>query len=291
MRTLRSPNIIQFLGSEFDPPDNICIVTEFMERGSLFSILADDTIILEWPLILTMLEDAARGMVYLHTCQPPIIHRDLKSQNLLVDEFWRVKVSDFGLSTAVESPQLEDESACGTLFWTAPEVLQHKPYSTKADVYSMGIVLWECLTRKVPYDNDPSFKVMTDVVTENRRPVIPPWCPKVYSALMISCWDKDPGKRPDFSYVLDDLLEIKSLGWVDVPGNVVEIDSDSLSDTSSSALSVKINPSGVMEMSSQVSASSSGFEPELPEAESTTGSTLPAMASGRFSHSVLDISE
>ena len=88
--------------------------------------------------------DAARGMEFLHSASPPILHRDFKSLNLLVDRKWNLKVADFGL-TALKG--VEDRRL-GSIFWTAPEVLRGEPYNEASDVYSYGIVLWEILTRR-----------------------------------------------------------------------------------------------------------------------------------------------
>jgi len=137
MRSLRHPNILQFLGACTDPPD-ICIIMEFMPRGSLYNIIHDKSIALAWDLIKRMAIDAAKGMAYLHTSTPKIIHRDLKSHNLLVDENWKVKVSDFGLSRIYGDTQAT-MTACGTPCWTAPEILRNAKYTEKADVYSFGI--------------------------------------------------------------------------------------------------------------------------------------------------------
>src|SRR5690348_7044191 len=101
-------------------------------------------------------------MNYLHTFATPIIHRDLKSHNLLVDKKFRVKVTDFGtfmqrvviyLPSGLAKFLEEDKTStfCGTLPWTAPEVFANSGYSEKCDVYSFGIVLWELATRKEPY--------------------------------------------------------------------------------------------------------------------------------------------
>merc|ERR1711991_1037426 len=76
----------------------------------------------------------AKGMAYLHGYKPPIIHRDLKSLNLLVDTNWIVKITDFGLTTAKEASGTMTQ--CGTPQWMAPEVLRNEPYDYKADVYS-----------------------------------------------------------------------------------------------------------------------------------------------------------
>ena len=216
MRTLRAPNILQFLGSTFNPPD-ICIVMEYMSRGSLYNILHDESCTLEWPLILHMLADTAKGMTYLHTCKPPVIHRDLKSHNLLVDEFWRVKVSDFGLSTVFEQTD-QTMAAYGTPCWTAPEVLRNLHYTVKADVYSFGIVMWECVTRADPYGNMLPYKVIYAVGNKGLRPPVPEWVPRQYASLMESCWDDDMDMRPEFPAILDGIEEMAQLKWTGQPG-------------------------------------------------------------------------
>ena len=216
MRTLRAPNVLQFLGSTFNPPD-ICIVMEYMSRGSLYEILHNPMIVLEWPLLLRMLADTARGMTYLHTCKPPVIHRDLKSHNLLIDEFWKVKVSDFGLSTFFEQAS-QTMTACGTPCWTAPEVLRHLHYTVKADVYSFGIVMWECVTRHDPYGNMPPFKVIYAVGNQGLRPNVPVWVPAPYAQLMKRCWSDNMDMRPEFSAILDEIEELSALGWTGQPG-------------------------------------------------------------------------
>ena len=99
MARLRHPNIVLLLGAVRSPP---AIVEEFCARGSLFSVLQRHTKPgvppLEWRVRLQMALGAAAGMCYLHNCSPPIIHRDLKSPNLMVDRYFRVKVGDFNLS-------------------------------------------------------------------------------------------------------------------------------------------------------------------------------------------------
>lgn len=218
MKSIRAPNIIQFLGGTFNPPD-ICIITEFMSRGSLHDILHNKMVVLEWSMILQMLEDTARGMTYLHSCNPPIIHRDLKSQNLLVNEFWRVKVSDFGLSTVLDR-STDTMTICGTPYWTAPEVLRSQHYTMKVDVYSFGIIMWECVTRMEPYANIPPFNAINGIVDEGLRPTVPPWLPDSYTGLMVACWQDNPILRPTFNNVLntinDDLIVHN---WIGQPGD------------------------------------------------------------------------
>ena len=218
MRNLRSPNVLQFLGSSFQPPNNVCIVMEYMQRGSLYGILHNPANVLDWSLVLRMLADTARGMTYLHTCKPPVIHRDLKSHNLLVDEFWRVKVCDFGLSTVLEH-QSQTMTACGTPCWTAPEVLKHLHYTVKADVYSFAIVMWECVARVDPYMNIPPFKVIYAVAREKMRPKVPPGLPPEYVRLMKDCWAHNPDARPQFETILERIEAMSAQKWPGQPAS------------------------------------------------------------------------
>ena len=232
MRSLRSPNVIQFLGSFYSPP-NVGIITEYMANGSLFAVLHNPEIALPWHVVLRMLSDAARGMHYLHTCKPTVLHRDLKSLNLLVDEFLRVKVCDFGLSVVCSEEsdrkqgslsKITECAQCefGTLCWTAPEVLEGSSFTTKSDVYSFGIILWECATRCEPYNGIPSFKVIYSVCTENERPSIPADLPVQYTKLMTTCWDQSPDVRPEFNVILEELGKMESLGWEGQPTTTID---------------------------------------------------------------------
>jgi tRNA A-37 threonylcarbamoyl transferase component Bud32 len=125
MSRLRHPNCLQYLGSCNVPPD-IWILTEYMPLGSLYQVLHDVDLQLNWDVLLSMLNDTAKGVAYLHGHEPTILHRDLKSHNILVNEHWVAKVCDFGLSRlAVESHTM---TACGTPCWTAPEVLRNQRY-------------------------------------------------------------------------------------------------------------------------------------------------------------------
>lgn len=115
-----------------------CFVTEFLERGDLFAVLRNPENRLTWAKpILRMTIDTSRGMAYLHSMKPPIIHRDLKSMNILVSSTWGTKVSDFGLSR--EKSVDETMSVTGTPLWLPPEMIRGERYTEKADVYSFGI--------------------------------------------------------------------------------------------------------------------------------------------------------
>jgi len=195
---LRHPNIVLFMGACTEPASP-CIVTEFLSRGSLANILLDETIEMDWGLRLQLGFDCARGMTYLHSRNPIIIHRDLKTDNLLVDDSWQVKVGDFGLAT-VKSHTFA-KTMCGTTGWVAPEVLAEEGYTEKADVYSFAIVLWELLTRLIPYAGKNTMQVVRSIDRGERLP-IPDWCPPNYAKLINRCWDTDPTNRPSFPEIL-----------------------------------------------------------------------------------------
>ncbi|GAM19521.1 hypothetical protein SAMD00019534_026960 [Acytostelium subglobosum LB1] len=212
MKNLRHPNVIQFLGSCTIPP-NICICTEYMQRGSLYTILHDPTMVLPWSLIKKICLDAIKGIIYLHSSIPVILHRDLKSHNLLVDDNWKVKVADFGLSTIEQTATM---TACGTPCWTAPEVLRNQRYTEKADVYSFAIVMWECATRMDPYAGMPPFQVIFAVGREGLRPPVPRSCPPEFVTLMTDCWAENADNRPSMEVALMRMEAVDVTGWPDV---------------------------------------------------------------------------
>eukprot|EP01089_Gocevia_fonbrunei_P014279 TRINITY_DN3876_c0_g5_i1.p1 TRINITY_DN3876_c0_g5~~TRINITY_DN3876_c0_g5_i1.p1 ORF type:complete len:172 (+),score=17.73 TRINITY_DN3876_c0_g5_i1:52-516(+) len=149
--------------------------------------------------------DAAKGMTYLHNSMPVIIHRDLKSHNLLIDLHWRTKVSDFGLSRIAERSVLQTMTSCGTPSWTAPEVLRGEKYTESCDVFSYGVVLWECVTRENPHAGLPHFQIVFQVGTQGLRPKIPQDCPHAWARLIADCWLDCPEERPSFEEIIDRL--------------------------------------------------------------------------------------
>ncbi|PKI48073.1 hypothetical protein CRG98_031517 [Punica granatum] len=153
--------------------------------------------------------DIARGMNYLHHFNPPIIHRDLKSSNLLVDRNWNVKVADFGLSRLKHETFLTTKTGKGTPQWMAPEVLRHEPSDEKSDVYSFGVIMWELATEKIPWDNLNSMQVIGAVGFMNQRLDIPKDLDPRWASIMESCWHNDPQSRPSFQELLEKLKDLQ----------------------------------------------------------------------------------
>ncbi|GKD33794.1 dual specificity protein kinase splA-like protein, partial [Tanacetum coccineum] len=210
MKRLRHPNILLFMGA-VTSPQHLCIVTEFLPRGTLFRLLQRNTAKLDWKRRVHMAMDIARGMNYLHHCQPPIIHRDLKSSNLLVDKNWTVKVGDFGLSRIKRQTYLSTKTGNGTPQWMAPEILRNEQADEKSDVYSYGVVLWEITTGKIPWDNLNAMQIIGAVGFMNQRLEIPKDVNPQWASLIESCWSSEPQSRPTFQEILIKLKDLQKM--------------------------------------------------------------------------------
>ncbi|KAK8525981.1 hypothetical protein V6N13_017055 [Hibiscus sabdariffa] len=196
---LRHPNIISFVAACKKPPV-FCIITEYLAGGSLRKYLhQQEPYSVPHDLVLKLALDIARGMQYLHS--QGILHRDLKSENLLLGEDMCVKVADFGIS-CLESQCGSAKGFTGTYRWMAPEMIKEKHHTKKVDVYSFGIVLWELLTALTPFDNMTPEQAAFAVCQKNARPPLPSSCPPAFSHLINRCWSSNPEKRPQFNEIV-----------------------------------------------------------------------------------------
>ncbi|XP_020101768.1 dual specificity protein kinase shkB isoform X2 [Ananas comosus] len=208
MKRLRHPNILLFMGA-VTSPQRLCIVTELLPRGSLFRLLQRNAARLDWRRRINMALDVALGMNYLHHCNPPIIHRDLKSSNLLVDKNWTVKVADFGLSRLKHETFLTTNNGKGTPQWMAPEVLRNEPSDEKSDVYSFGVILWELVTEKIPWENLNSMQVIGAVGFMDHRLELPNDLDPQWASIIESCWHSEPERRPTFQELLERFKDLQ----------------------------------------------------------------------------------
>lgn len=221
-------NLTLLHGVSFNP---LLIVTEFCSGGPCFELLHNmaDSVKISWPQRHTMCEGVASAMQYLHGFVPPIIHRDLKSLNILLASPVKshkdpvfVKVTDFGLARMQE--EVDGEAAwgkmtraVGTVHWMAPEVLTRTDYNEKADVYSFSIFCYEVLCRDIPFaDEEPA--TIARKVTRGGRPSldsVPSDAPTELVDLMTACWAHKPHHRPTFDEIAG-MLEAES-GSTPVP--------------------------------------------------------------------------
>ncbi|KAL3681993.1 hypothetical protein R1sor_000015 [Riccia sorocarpa] len=235
MKRLRHPNVLLFMGA-VTSPEHLSIVTEFLPRGSLFRLLHRNTQGLDWKRRLRMALDVARGLNYLHNTTPPIVHRDLKSSNLLVDKNWTVKVGDFGLSRLKHSTYLSAKSGRGTPQWMAPEVLRNEPSTERSDVYSFGVILWELATEEIPWNGLNPMQVVGVVGFMNRRLQIPDNIDKKYAQLIETCWDSDPNSRPSFEELVSILKDMQKQASTATPD---QTSSSKYSKSSSSSVAAR----------------------------------------------------
>ncbi len=183
----------------------LAIVTEYMSRGSLYSVLHSD-MYKGIPLIgrKKMALDMALGMQYLHSMK--IMHRDIKSHNMLLDEDWKVKVADFGASK-FNLENKEGFTEIGTSGWVAPEILSGDGYNGfSADVYSFGIVLWELIAgdQTNPLIGLPPVKYY-NAIQRGTRPPMDALVDKSFQSLVHKCWASSPTDRPTFDDIVKDL--------------------------------------------------------------------------------------
>ncbi|KAJ8011704.1 hypothetical protein DPEC_G00061010 [Dallia pectoralis] len=204
LSSLSHKNIIQFYGAVLESP-NYGIVTEYASGGSLYDYLSSkQSEEMDMEQIMTWAMEIAKGMHYLHSEAPiKVIHRDLKSRNVVVTTDRVLKICDFGASKF--QSHTTHMTVVGTFPWMAPEVIQSLPVSETCDTYSYGVVLWEMLTREVPFKGFEGLQVAWLVVEKQERLTIPTSCPPSFADLMRKCWQADPKERPVFKQVLGTL--------------------------------------------------------------------------------------
>ena len=211
LKNLHHPNILLYMGACTIGPQYF-VVTEFCDNGNLFEFLhmMRDTKLTYNDARRIALE-IAYGMNYLHGFKPPILHRDLKSMNVLLDRNCTVKLADFGNTRTF---QIQMTKQKGTFQWMAPEVIKGNTYSESSDVFSFGIIMNELVTRIPPYHGTDKKDVAKKVV--NNPNYRPPYnekkIPKDWIDIMTKCWQHEAEKRPNFGEVIDMLLKAKLPG-------------------------------------------------------------------------------
>jgi len=171
--------------------------------------------------LVTQLQQIASGMEYLHGLDPPVLHRDLKSANVLISEedggSTRLAIADFGLARYQATSGKKMTAETGSYRWMAPEVIRHEEYDMACDVYSFAILTWEMLTYRVPFDNMMPVEAAFAVAREAKRPPIPSqWAQLPIAEMLRACWHQQPHKRPPFAAICAALAEevdiLKSAG-------------------------------------------------------------------------------
>jgi len=198
MESMRSDYIVPLRGVCLEKP-HYCLVMQLMPKGSLYHLLENNSGLPE-SVVLRIALDIISGLCQLH--KAGILHRDLKSLNVLLDDGLRAKIGDFGLSKM--KSEVSSQSAAspkGTLAWMAPELCDEKPASVASDIYAFGMVLWELMVRpyQIPFQGLSSRQIMAAKLRreekQEEQEKIPPNCPREISGVIKSCW-QIASKRP-----------------------------------------------------------------------------------------------
>lgn len=205
MQRLRHPNIVQVYGYCVSPKYRM--VMEYMPNGSLFQLLHNKQAV-PWELRIKIAMDMAKGLMYLH--KEDIVHRDIKSLNVLLDENFKAKLTDFGLAkvkTETRAIAAKSVQSVGTVPWMAPELFARRAVCTKkSDIYSLGMTFWELASRKIPFRDATSPALIPGWVKGGEREEIPKDCPAKLASLIQACWNEAPDNRPDATAVAEFLV-------------------------------------------------------------------------------------
>ncbi|PRP83573.1 ankyrin repeat-containing protein [Planoprotostelium fungivorum] len=215
---IRSPYIVIFLGVCLGP--KTCIVMEYCSKGSLYSFMKDPQYTFGWEQFFRASKEILLGLNYLHAHKPQILHRDMKSPNLMVTADGTVKLADFGTSRFnVSSEQNTLVQVRGSKAYTSPELFFGQPFTVRSDIFSVSIILWEMLLRvlkgvwQAPYSEYThlrhDYQIYYQVSKMNKRNSIPDVCPSSITNLITSSWSPDPQERPDTEGALGSISEIQ----------------------------------------------------------------------------------
>ncbi|CAI0559421.1 unnamed protein product [Linum tenue] len=212
---LDHPNVTKFVGASMGTSDlkvankqsdghtarACCVVVEYLSGGTLKQyLIRNRRKKLAYKVVIQLALDLSRGLSYLHSKK--IVHRDVKSENMLLDAQRNLKIADFGVARVEAQNPSDMTGETGTLGYMAPEVLDGKPYNRRCDVYSFGICLWEIYCCDMPYPDLSFADVTSAVVRNNLRPEIPRCCPSSLVNIMKKCWDGHAEKRPEMDEVV-----------------------------------------------------------------------------------------
>ncbi len=196
LRVLHGPTLIQFHES-FIEKNNIYIAMEYAENGSLDQLIRKNLergSRFKTEEIISYISQISLGVMAMHSKN--ILHRDIKTQNIFITKENILKIGDFGISRQLDSTNQKAVTACGTPYFMPPEVCQGMPYDSKADVWAVGVILYELITLKKPFDSESISGVFDKIVNQQLDP-LPSDVDVNLRTLIAALLNKDYSKRPN----------------------------------------------------------------------------------------------
>jgi len=212
LEQIRHPNILQILAVHRKPP-GLSLIMEMVEGGSFCQLLHSPRsfnwgfggeVTVETDDSMLILESASVALTFLHA--RGIIHRDVKSHNVLLSPHLEVKVCDFGLARMRSELMTGVMQFAGTPNYMSPEIFRQQRYTEKVDVFAVGVMLWEAMAQDIPFANldPPEIK---ERVLMGSMPLLPSTTPRPVQALTQACWTLDQDRRPFMAEILASMRE------------------------------------------------------------------------------------
>lgn len=204
-----------FFCPEDDSGKNPLIMTEFMPNGDLFAMLkkishnnknnVEGDVNFDTTCLMITAFGIAVGMRHVHRLG--CIHRDLKPANIMLNGDLEPKIADFGLAKCSDGMQ---SMIGGSPYWMAPELHMGQPYDASVDVYAYGVILYQILTKTIPFDGVFNAVQIREVICRGDRPKIPDTVDPFYADIVRKCWDQNPSRRPSFEHIVNRFMSASS---------------------------------------------------------------------------------
>ncbi|KAJ2260866.1 Protein kinase [Coemansia sp. RSA 376] len=213
MKESSHPNIVNYIESFLLNSSDLWVVMEYMEGGALTDVIDNNK--LSEAQIATVCREVCRGLSHLH--MQDIIHRDIKSDNVLLGEDGQVKITDFGFCAKLSEQRSKRATMVGTPYWMAPEVVKQKPYGSKVDVWSLGIMVIEMIESEPPYLDEEPLKALYLIAT-NGTPALkhPETLSRELKGFLAECLCVDVQSRATMEELLSQEFLVKKAQTINI---------------------------------------------------------------------------
>lgn len=202
MKDSHHPNIVDYIDSFIVDDNQLWVIMEYMDGGCLTDVLEQfETVKMTESQIARVCFETLKALSYIHSRHR--IHRDIKSDNILLNMKGDVKLADFGYAAQLTQQQQKRRTVVGTPYWMAPELIRGHDYGVKVDIWSLGIMVMEMAEGEPPYMEYPPLRALFLITTKGIPPLKEPnkWSPE-FLDFYAKCLEKDADKRPDANELL-----------------------------------------------------------------------------------------